>query len=627
MAGLCELNANPSSRVGYEWVNHVVWSIPSKFVDSEGVRRLGSPSSWVRSGKEVKIEFLPCTTSERVCHEGPSGRWFFMYTCLLEEIGVRFPFTDFECSVLRQVNCAPSQIHPNGWGFVRAFEVLMEYLEEKPSLEVFFYLFQAKGVDRGIWVTLSSHQGRVVFSPFKASYKDFKEFYVKVRSTEDNFPFYLDEHIAERFPLYWRKRSAQCVGVEELSEKDADLVEFLFLNLKGGKVLATTELLRWDSDKESVIDYLETKVPDCNTASLKSFFKQRAEKEVSSSHVVKVEKGSEVSKPLERRRPVSLKRMRAEETSGKGVIDRYFEYLLMICRKNGLGSWKIMENKEPEQKATPRRQSQSLGMEHSVLGRILLLNAPFLIGNDNPLTWSYLGSDTLVGVLRIERFAASVIDLTEGKCCGKDVSLDEVAAFTKSQRGLHGFKGAEDLSSLWCEHYPFSIVTDEHFRSRADLELLGKVGKVATTRYMQVEAARLMCISRELEMQAMEEESSQRVNVAEFEKNLKLAREQITLKGKENELLKEENEELKEGKLESRLVELCGEKKEAETSKKAHGFEMFAAAWGRARAQAELFALGVNFDMMDPVKVVYKGKIVDDDQVPVEGNDDHDPAE
>ncbi|MED6164053.1 hypothetical protein PIB30_086005 [Stylosanthes scabra] len=197
----------------------------------------------------------------------------------------------------------------------------MEYLEEKLSVEVFFHLFQAKGVDRDMWVTVSSHQGRTVFCPFTASYKDFKEFYIKVRLAEDSFPFYLDNHLAEKFSLYWNKRPVQCLGVEELSDRDADLVEFLFLNLKGGKVLTTSELLKWDSEKESVIDYLESKIPDCNTLSLKSFFKQRAEKEVSSSQVVKVEKGSEVSKPLERRRPVSLKRMRSEEASGKKVID------------------------------------------------------------------------------------------------------------------------------------------------------------------------------------------------------------------------------------------------------------------------------------------------------------------
>ncbi|MED6153352.1 hypothetical protein PIB30_101155 [Stylosanthes scabra] len=165
-----------------------------------------------------------------------------------------------------------------------------------------------------MWVTLSSHQGRTVFCPFKASYKDFKEFYIKVRSAEDSFPFFLDEHLVERFPLYWNKRPVQCLGVEELSDRDADLVEFLFLNLKGRKVLNTSEVLKWDSDKESV-----AKIPYCNTSSLKSFFKQRADKELYSSQVLKIEKGSEVNKPAKRRRPVSLKRMRSEEASGRKV--------------------------------------------------------------------------------------------------------------------------------------------------------------------------------------------------------------------------------------------------------------------------------------------------------------------
>ncbi|MED6148064.1 hypothetical protein PIB30_049660, partial [Stylosanthes scabra] len=220
-----------------------------------------------------------------------------------------------------------------------------------------------------------------------------------------------------------------------------------------------------------------------------------------------------------------------------------------------------------------------------------------------------------------------------------DVSLDEVVYFTKSQRELHGFSGVEDLSSLWCEHYPFSIVADEHFRSKADLELLGKVGKVAAARYMQVEAARLFCISREWEVHAMEEESSQKekkADLIEVEKSLKLTRDQVTLKEKEIGLLIEENEKLKskvsqfsreKSELKNRLVELCGEKKEVEVSKKAHGFEMCAATWDRARAQIELFVPGADLKKMDPVKVVYKGQLVDDDQVPVEWSDDHNPNE
>ncbi|MED6156458.1 hypothetical protein PIB30_014423 [Stylosanthes scabra] len=508
MVSVGESGAVSACRPRYEWVSKLVWSIPTKFVDAEGIRRLGPPSAWVKEGSKVSIEFLQCSSTERVCDRGTNGGWFFMYTCVLAEIGVRFPFTLFECSVLRQINCAPSQIHPNSWGYMRAFQVLMEYLEESPSLEVFFYLFQVKGVDRGAWVTLSSHQGRTIFCPFKATYRDFKEYYVKVRSAEDSFPFYLDEHLAEKFPLYWNKRHVQCLGVEE------------------------------------------AKIPDCNTSNLKSFFKQRAEKELSSSHVIKLEKGVEVNKPSDRKSPVSLKRLRSEEASGKRVID-----------------------------------------------------------------------------------------LTDVKCCGKEVSLKEVADFTRSQEMLHGFNGTEDLSSLWCEHYPFSIVADEHFRSKGDLELLGKVGKVAAARYMQVEAARLLCISRELEVQAMEEKSSQqekRADLVELEKSLKLAREQVVLKEKENGLLIEENGKLKtkvsqltkeKSELENRVVELAGEKKEVEVTKKSHGFEMCAAAWDRAKAQVELFVPGVNLEKMDSVKVVYKGQLVDDDQVLAEGSDDHNPNE
>ncbi|MED6168865.1 hypothetical protein PIB30_015699 [Stylosanthes scabra] len=45
MASVGEFGAISSPKTGYEWVNNVVWNIPTKFVDVEGVRRLGPPSS------------------------------------------------------------------------------------------------------------------------------------------------------------------------------------------------------------------------------------------------------------------------------------------------------------------------------------------------------------------------------------------------------------------------------------------------------------------------------------------------------------------------------------------------------------------------------------------------------
>ncbi|MED6127146.1 hypothetical protein PIB30_085334 [Stylosanthes scabra] len=446
-----ELDSSPLAEDAYSWVKEDGRSIPSLFVDMEGVRRLGAPSLWVRDGKNVAVKFLPCLPTERVCHKGSDASWFFMYTFVLAEVSVRFPFTEFECSVLRKLNCAP----------------------------------------RRVWI---GYMGDVELSPRSYSVLNF----------------------SEMFPLYCNKSPVQCL-VEDLFEKDATLSEFLFENLKGGKILTTSVLLKWDSDRSDVVKYLETKVPDCSTIGLKSFFKQRAEKELSTSHVVKVEQGSEVNKPSERRKPISMKRMRMEDSASKKVIYP-----------------------------------------------------------------------------------------TDGKCCNKDASLEEVANFTRSQAELHGFVGAKDLSSVWCEHYPFAVVADEHFQSKVDLDFFGKVGKVGATRYMQLK------------------------------KRLKIASEQVFLKEKELDLLKEENEDLKnkvskfsndKKDLEGRVVELCGEKKEAKVSKKDHGCEMFAIAWERAKALAELLAPGVKLDKMDPAKVVYKGELIDDDQVPGEGGDDHNPAE
>ncbi|MED6116373.1 hypothetical protein PIB30_099723 [Stylosanthes scabra] len=447
--------AGGESVGGYEWVSEAVLGLPSLFTDIESVEQLDSSLLWVRKGQDVKVEFVPCSALDMVCHEGKAADWFFMYTCVLAEIG-------------------------------------------------------AKGVERGVWVTLSSHQGRTVFSLFIATYRDFKNFYIKVRSPEDVMPFFLDENFSQKFPLYWCRKSVQCLGVEELSERDAGISEFLFENLRGGKILTTSVLLKWESERSM------TKVPDCNTASLKSFFKQRAERELSSSHVVKVEKGSEMNKPSGKRNPISLKRMRTKETSGKRVID-----------------------------------------------------------------------------------------LTEGRKFGKDVVSEDVADFVKSQQGLHGFENGGGVNSLWSEAFPFPMVANEHFQAKADVDLLDGLGKV--------QAARLMCISRMWELQGLEEESLKKADALELEKKLLLSIEQVSLKEKENVMLKEENTELKvkvaklakdKNDLETRVVEVFGERKEAEVSKKAHGFEMFAEAWDRAKAQAELFAPGVSFEKMDPVKVV-----------------------
>lgn len=66
---------------------------------------------------------------------------FFMYSIMVNELRVRPPFTKFEQQVLRMLRAAPSQLHPNGWAFVRAFEIVMEAFGRSCLENLFFILF------------------------------------------------------------------------------------------------------------------------------------------------------------------------------------------------------------------------------------------------------------------------------------------------------------------------------------------------------------------------------------------------------------------------------------------------------------------------------------------------------
>ncbi|MED6144047.1 hypothetical protein PIB30_011840 [Stylosanthes scabra] len=434
----------------YSWVKGEVRELSSLFLDMESVEKIGDPSIWVREGSGVKLRFLPCEEGDRVYFRGEGWEYVYIYTTVFLDVGIKFPFTEFECGVLSQLKCAPSQIHPNAWAFIRGFEILMEYLGVDPLLEVFFSFFQAKGVRKGGLVTLNNVQGKTLFELYRQSYKDFKEMFVKVACAEELFPFYLDEFDLERFPLYW---------------------------------------------------YSEP-----------NFFKSRAERGHSASNVIKTEE-------------------------------------------------EVVVNQPPEKK------------------RVRL-------------------------------------------------------------RKLHGYGGEEDLTSVWSEHFPVSVIAEEHFQSKTDLELVGSVDDITRAQFMQVCAARLLCIGRYEDLKAKKEAEQKKEKNMEVQKSLEMERkfqaamEQITAKDRELSELKSSVEQLKgklqkldkeKTELEARVVELCVKKKEAETSKEDHGFVMMEAGFERARKQAEFFFPDLKFDKLDPIKVVHNGALVDDDEVDLEGGDDHNP--
>ncbi|RHN59984.1 hypothetical protein MtrunA17_Chr4g0020141 [Medicago truncatula] len=79
------------------------------------------------------------STSDRVCSEY-ENHVFPMYEVVFKDMSFRLPFSEFQREMLGWTKLSPSQIHPNSYAFMRAFELLCDYLHLPASKNVFFFL-------------------------------------------------------------------------------------------------------------------------------------------------------------------------------------------------------------------------------------------------------------------------------------------------------------------------------------------------------------------------------------------------------------------------------------------------------------------------------------------------------
>ncbi|PNX65922.1 hypothetical protein L195_g054788 [Trifolium pratense] len=78
---------------------------------------------------------------QRVCSSFDK-HGFAMYEFVFKELGFRLPFNPLVIGVLQTLRVAPSQLHPNSWAFILAFEHLCAYRNVHPSLPLFFRVFK-----------------------------------------------------------------------------------------------------------------------------------------------------------------------------------------------------------------------------------------------------------------------------------------------------------------------------------------------------------------------------------------------------------------------------------------------------------------------------------------------------
>ncbi|KEH25779.1 hypothetical protein MTR_6g034305 [Medicago truncatula] len=226
------------------------------------VNFLRSKLSVSSTTREEDIVLAPCPPDENVCSMRPKGakEIFHMYGAVLEEFGVRIPFTLFEMDVLNLLNVAPTQIHPNSWAFIRGFEILCDSLDMVPTAGVFFHFYGTKGVDKGSWVPISAHPGKQLFPPFASNFKkDWKKSFLRVQAAKDSSVSVASIAGEVRFPLGWTANPLAVSGHHYQKMTPYEQDELGFLDRMGRTDIR--KLLNKEGDTEDLELYLLPMLP------------------------------------------------------------------------------------------------------------------------------------------------------------------------------------------------------------------------------------------------------------------------------------------------------------------------------------------------------------------------------
>ncbi|KOM51942.1 hypothetical protein LR48_Vigan09g060100 [Vigna angularis] len=156
-------------------------------------------------GYKSCVKLVACREDERVFHgrENASNEFFYCYASPFYDLYLRLPFTTFQMDVLRTLNVAPSQLHPNGWGHIQAFAVLCRALAIRSTVALFLHFFRCRPVARKGWVSLISEPGNALLELYLQSYRGFKDKFFKVSILDSGRRHFFDEEGSPKFPLYW----------------------------------------------------------------------------------------------------------------------------------------------------------------------------------------------------------------------------------------------------------------------------------------------------------------------------------------------------------------------------------------------------------------------------------------
>ena len=139
-----------------------------------------------------------------MCHgrEGHSHDFFYMYSTLVSDLHVRLPFDDFTMGVLRVLNVAPTQLHPNSWASLQAFRLVCRVFHLRPSPQVFLQYYCTRLGDLVSWLSLVGQSHQCLLASYTQSFKRFKTGFFKVVIRSAGAGYFYFENGEPKFPFY-----------------------------------------------------------------------------------------------------------------------------------------------------------------------------------------------------------------------------------------------------------------------------------------------------------------------------------------------------------------------------------------------------------------------------------------
>ncbi|KAK7274501.1 hypothetical protein RIF29_15593 [Crotalaria pallida] len=154
----------------------------------------------------TSYEVLPYSANDRICSRTDNNSFFF-YADLIHNLGVTLSFTDLEIRVLNELRLAPSQLHPNTWSFLRAFQKYCGAKGLVCTVRLFLWMYNPfvnnkDGVTSRLWVSAKAQAHCGLFGMFTDSWKHFKPKFFKYKYVGTGLPWFRTE-TGPKFPLEW----------------------------------------------------------------------------------------------------------------------------------------------------------------------------------------------------------------------------------------------------------------------------------------------------------------------------------------------------------------------------------------------------------------------------------------